>query len=333
MALIGLVVNPVAGMGGAVGLKGTDGKAAEAAERGALPHAARYAARTLALLKGTPLRFLTCGGEMGESSFTIAGAGRYEVVCRCPGRSSAHDTKEACRIFLGHGADLILFCGGDGTARDVFDAVGRRVAILGIPAGVKMYSAVFAVSPEAAAGVVLAGRAGALRDAEILDVDEEAYRSGELRTRLYGYATVPAAPDLVQQPKRVFEEGDEERAKDAIAAFIAEAMIPGVVYILGPGTTTAAIARRLGFEKTLLGVDLVLDGRLIDADADEETIKKRLRAHPDARVVVSPLGLQGFILGRGNQQISADREHNRRRDTPETGRDPGAPYRHRGTGC
>lgn len=306
MALIGLVVNPVAGMGGAVGLKGTDGKAAEAAERGAVPRAARYAARTLALLKESPLSFLTCSGEMGESSFSLAGAGRYEVAYRYAGASSAHDTREACRVFLGRKADLILFCGGDGTARDVFDAVGRRVAILGIPAGVKMYSSVFAVSPEAAAQIVLAGRLRALRDAEILDVDEEAYRSGELRTRLYGYATVPAASDLVQQPKRVFEEGDEERAKEAIAAFIAEAMIPGVVYILGPGTTTAAIAHRLGSVKTLLGIDLFLDGELIEADAGEEAIKKRLMEYPDARIVVSPIGLQGFILGRGNQQISAE---------------------------
>jgi len=199
MKTIGFLANPIAGMGGAVGLSGTDGKAAEAIRRGAIPRAPARAAETLRLLPGEDIRFLTPAGAMGADILAAAGIDRFTVLYRPASPTTAADTKAACRAFLDAGVDLILFCGGDGTARDVFDAVGRSVPILGIPAGVKMYSAVFAVNPAAAAELLLR-LAGEIpcRDSEVMDVDEEAYRSGRLAARLYGDACVPYLPERIQ---------------------------------------------------------------------------------------------------------------------------------------
>jgi predicted polyphosphate/ATP-dependent NAD kinase len=303
MPVIGFLVNPIAGLGGSVGLKGTDGKVDEARHRGAVPHARDRAAITLAPLKGIPdLSFLSCGGGMGETVLRHCGISRYRVVYTARGESTAEDTQGAVSSFVAQGVDLILFCGGDGTARDVFASAGRDVPILGIPAGVKMYSAVFAVDP-AAAAALLSGPYG-IADGDVVDVDEAAYRAGTLAIRLYGVARVPARASLTQPAKQVFEESDEERAKEEIARFMAEVMLPDTLYILGAGTTIEAIARRLGIEKTLLGVDAVFNSRVIAADADEKVLLSLTEKYPGARIVVSPIGAQGFILGRGSQQIS-----------------------------
>lgn len=304
MLCIGFLINPVAGMGGAVGLKGTDGNADEARHRGAVPRAAERAEITLRLLATDPdLFFVTCSGEMGEDALRECGITRYRVAYQCRGTSTAEDTKNAVSAFLQENVDRILFCGGDGTARDVFEAAGRAVPLLGIPAGVKMYSAVFAVDP-AAAAVLVSGSDG-FHDADVMDVDEEAYRNGVLDTHLYGIARVPARARMMQVAKQVFEEPDEERAKDEIARFLLEVMLPDSLYILGAGTTTEAIARRLGIKKTLLGVDVICNGRLVASDADEKMLLDLAARYPETRIIVSPIGAQGFILGRGNQQISA----------------------------
>jgi predicted polyphosphate/ATP-dependent NAD kinase len=306
MYRIGFVINPVAGMGGAVGLKGTDGRVAEAKALGAIPGAGNRSKITIGLLKKDPgLLFLTCSGGMGEDVLAEAGITGYRVVFTGSRESSADDTKAAVQKFLDEDVDLILFCGGDGTARDVFSVAGRTVPLLGIPAGVKMYSGVFAITPAAAAELVSRPGATSLRDAEIVDVDEEAYRSGLLDTRLYGVARVPALAGRVQVSKQVFEEADEERAKDEIARFIREVMLPDTLYILGAGTTTEAIARNLGVQKTLLGVDVVKNGTVVTQDAREKTLLDLLETEKDIRIIISPIGAQGFILGRGNQQISA----------------------------
>ena len=304
MRRIGFLINPVAGMGGPVGLKGTDGNVDEARKRGAVPHAQERAERTLQGLKNQPdLFFITCSGEMGEDTLRECGIRRYRVVYWCGKSSTAEDTKRAVSAFLQEKIDIILFCGGDGTARDVFSVAGRLVPILGIPAGVKMYSAVFAV--DAAVAAVLVSGSYGIRDAEVMDVDEEAYRNGILDTHLYGIARIPARANMTQVAKQVFEEPDEERAKDEISRFIQEVMIPDSLYILGAGTTTEAIARRLGIQKTLLGVDVIYNGSLVASDADEKTLLNLADRYPETRIIVSPIGAQGFILGRGNQQISA----------------------------
>ncbi|MDP3563986.1 MAG: ATP-NAD kinase family protein [Methanoregula sp.] len=306
MKRIGLIVNPVAGMGGSVGLKGTDGNVEEARRRGAVPHAMDRASLTLAVLSHEPdLHFITCTGPMGADLLQKTGCTDYETVYTFNGESSAGDTMEAALRIRDAGATLLLFCGGDGTARDIFSAVGRDIPILGIPAGVKMYSAVFAVDPAAAAELVREFNPVRLRDSEVMDVDEDAYRHNVLKTRLFGIARTPAAPGRVQPSKQVYEEADEERAKAAIAQFIEEILLPGTLYIIGAGTTTEALTRRFGIRKTLLGVDVIRNRRLVAADCNEETLLALADKFPDTRIILSPIGAQGFILGRGNQQISA----------------------------
>jgi predicted polyphosphate/ATP-dependent NAD kinase len=306
MTRIGFLINPIAGMGGAVGLKGTDDKVEDALIRGAEPQAKNRAKITLNFLKKSKgLIFFTPAGAMGEDALRETGIHDVQIVSHPANKTTALDTKIAVQNFIERDVDLILFCGGDGTARDIFDVVGRNVPILGIPAGVKMYSAVFAIDPSTAAKVVLMPGAPLYRDSEVMDVDEEAYRAGELKTHLYGIARVPAVAGKIQTSKQVFEESDEERAKGEIARFIHEIMIPDVLYILGAGTTTEGIARELGVNKTLLGVDAVKNGKTLAIDIDEKALWALLNETHEAKIVLSPIGAQGFILGRGNQQISA----------------------------
>jgi len=302
---IGFLINPIAGMGGAVGLKGTDGLAAAARARGAKPLAAVRARACLHLLsREAGLLFFTASGKMGEDVLLQCGL-PYTVAYIAKEESSSEDTKLACQSFLENGVDLILFCGGDGTARDVAGGAGN-LPILGIPAGVKMHSGVFAISPQAAAALALGFARGVLlaRETEIVDVDEELYRAGELQTRLYAVARTPYKPTLVQERKRIYSSSNEEEFKDQIALFASEFMRDGSAYILGAGTTTARIAELLGVEKTLLGVDVIQEGKLLQKDASERDLLAMLDREKRVKVIVSPIGAQGFILGRGSQQIS-----------------------------
>ncbi|MDG6256494.1 MAG: ATP-NAD kinase family protein [Methanomicrobiaceae archaeon] len=304
MATIAFLINPIAGMGGTVGLKGTDRLVDEARRRGAVPRAEERAVAALSTVDAKCLTFLTCGGSMGENALTRAGIASYRVVYMPGAETSAADTSAAARAFLAEGADLLLFCGGDGTARDLFDAVDATIPILGIPAGVKMYSGVFATSPSRVGEILARTSDLAFRDGEVMDVDEEAYRGGTLATRLYGYAKVPHLPSGVQGCKTVGEAADEERAKEEIARFIADVMADDILYIIGAGTTTAAITRALGIEGTLLGVDVIKNRNLVARDACERDLLRLVEAGERCRIIVSPIGAQGFVLGRGTQQIS-----------------------------
>ena len=317
--VIGLVVNPIAGMGGSVGLKGTDGGPVlqRARSLGAVPHATDRAASALAVAGrvGLPWRLLTCAGEMGEAAAVAAGLSP-EVVFRSadPGTTTSADTRAAAVALVAAGVGLLVFAGGDGTARDVVAAVGETVPVAGIPAGVKIHSACYAVNPRAAGDLVasvLRGGLGRTREAEVMDVDEDAYRDGRLETRLFGVLRVPDDGRLLQAGK--VRSRSEDGNADSLAAAVAATMEPGVLYVLGPGTTTRRIARRLGFEGTLLGVDLVRDGRLVAADVGERALLEAVDGAGAAgsggagttRVIVTPTGGQGSLFGRGNQQISA----------------------------
>lgn len=302
--IAGFLINPIAGMGGRVGLKGTDGQFEEAVRRGAVPVSQDRAIRTLTLLRGANIRFLTCSGAMGEDALIESGNKDYLVVYHSAEKSSAQDTIAACQAFLSRGISLLLFCGGDGTARDVYGSVDNRVPLLGIPAGVKMHSGVFGVNPAATAEILLRLSETSFRESEIVDIDEEEYRRGVLAPRIFGIARVPYLPGHVQDRKWVYEEASEDRAKAAIAQFITAIMRDDTVYILGAGSTTAEIAAHLGFEKTLLGIDVVMGGRVLLRDADERGLLSLLVGERRAKIIVSPIGAQGFVLGRGTQAIS-----------------------------
>jgi predicted polyphosphate/ATP-dependent NAD kinase len=305
---VGLIVNPVAGLGGRVGLKGSDGSEIQrqALELGAMPQAQARAVQALERLR--PLRgrmeLITYPGEMGEDVARACGLGPVVVGTIQPGQTTAEDTRRAAREMRDMGVELILFVGGDGTARDVYEAVGEELVVLGIPAGVKIHSAVYATHPAVAgelAALYLQGRADGIREAEVMDIDEEAFRQGSLSAQLYGFLRVPVRPGLVQSQK--VPSTGEEASVSAIAIDVVEKMEPGVLYILGPGTTVRAIAAEMGAKKTLLGVDVVLDRELVLADANEAQLLELVDRRP-AKIVVTLIGGQGFIFGRGNQQLS-----------------------------
>ncbi len=205
------------------------------------------------------------------------------------------------------GVDLILFAGGDGTARDIYAAIDGRVPVLGIPTGVKIHSGVFAINPSSAGDLaVMYLREGqaATREAEVMDIDEEAFREDRISARLYGYLTVPYEKNLVQTSKGG-SPPQEELSLEAIARDIIEEMEEDVIYVIGPGTTTRPIAESLGLPKTLLGVDVVLDGRLVASDVNEAQLLELIKGRR-AKIIVTAIGGQGFIFGRGNQQISPE---------------------------
>ena len=306
---LGLIVNPVAGMGGAVGLKGTD--TAEivrlARARGAVPLAPRRAAEALSVLAaglGDRLLVIAAPGAMGEAAARDAGLAVETTGPPAEGETAASDTEAAARTMRQSGVELILFAGGDGTARNLVAAVGEEVAVVGIPAGVKMHSAAYATNPRAAGelAVRFLDHGLPLRPAEIMDIDETAFRHGEVVAELFGYLSVPYDRTLVQGLK-VGRVNSDEAALYSLASEVTDRIEPGRLYLLGPGSTTRAIARRLGLDKTLLGVDVLCDGRLVAVDADETTLLGLLDGRK-ATVIVSPIGGQGHILGRGNQQIS-----------------------------
>ncbi|MCQ1537450.1 ATP-NAD kinase [Methanocalculus taiwanensis] len=305
--VIGLLINPIAGMGGTVGLKGTDGLAGEALARGATPKSAIRTKETLSLLKNDSLTFLTASGAMGEDAVRECGITAISVLHESGEPTTAEDSIRAAAAFKEAGADLIVFAGGDGTARDILSAVGTTVPILGIPAGVKMYSAVFATDPIAAAALIREAGSLPIRDAEVLDVDEEAYRDGRLSTRLYGIATTPYRAGYVQHAKEtVFRTGTEEEDRQEIANFMAGVLSSPRPFILGPGSTTEAIADAMDLECTLLGFDAYADGTLAIRDGDAQSLLGFLRDHQDTRLIISPIGSQGFIIGRGTQVITPE---------------------------
>lgn len=322
MRRLGLLVNPVAGMGGKVGLKGTD-RPDEARARGAVPVSEERAVRFLRALRGDWAVY-TVGGAMGESACEKADASA--VVVSTPAEpTSGADTAEAAKALTESGVDVLVFVGGDGTAADVLAGLrqvsarpaGRALEtfadlgppaeaggppVLGVPSGVKMYSAVFAETPERAAVVV--DTFDHVGVADVLDIDEEAFRRGELRVALKGSMRVPSHK-AVQAGKLAGEDDEVEQVSLADAA--AERVVEGATWILGAGTTMHAVKRALGVDGTLLGVDAVRrEGdsvRLVAQDASERDL---LALAGPLRLMVSPIGAQGFILGRGNLQVSAE---------------------------
>ena len=308
---IGFIINPIAGMGGAVGLKGTDGKAILQKARllGAKPIASARAEIFLSELKWAQdqIRLLVGAGAMGEEEAFNCGF-PCTVIGQRKVETTANDTRKMAEKMAEAKVDLLVFCGGDGTARNVLEVVDLRVPSLGVPTGVKMHSAIFAVDSKAAAQIAMRFLVGELplREAEVMDVDEEAFRAGRVSAELYGYLLAPFEPNLIQEAKMASPLTESEmRNQAAIAIFIIESMEPDVVYVVGPGTTTRTIGDLLDERKTLLGVDLFLNKTIIAKDVGEKQILEAIRGKK-AVIVVTPIGGQGFVFGRGNQQISAE---------------------------
>ena len=309
MKKLGLIVNPIAGIGGRVGLKGSDGVGTvrEALERGAVPESPNRAVDTLRVVaeSGDAIELITFPSEMGEDEARECGMSPTVVGSIAAGETTPDDTRSAALEMERAAVDLVLFAGGDGTARDIYDAVGLRVTALGIPAGVKIHSSVYAINARRAGELALSflrGDVSRTRDAEVMDIDEDAFRQGAVTAMLHGYLRVPREDRLVQNAKSG-RQASEEEALLGIAAAVADEVAEGGLYIIGPGTTTKAIMDELGLDGTLLGVDAVRDGKLVGMDLGEREVLDLVK-HAPAKIVVSVIGGQGYILGRGNQQLS-----------------------------
>jgi len=298
-------------MGGAVGLKGTDGKKIleKAITLGATPVAPARAETFLCELKTIKeeIRLIVGAGSMGEYEARNQG-----YLCRVFGEQKKgtfpEDTVEIAKRIAEERVSLLIFCGGDGTARDVLNAVDVGLPVLGVPTGVKMHSAVFAVDPKAAARVTLRflRKQLPLWEAEVMDIDEEAFRQGRVSARLHGYLLSPYEPSLIQGAKMASSITESElRNQAAIAIYVIESMKQDVVYVVSAGTTTRTIGDLLDAKKTLLGVDLFCNKKLIAKDVNEKQILEAIKDKL-AQILVTPIGGQGFIFGRGNQQISPE---------------------------
>ncbi len=308
---LGLIINPYAGLGGPLGLKGTDLDVmivrahAQALEPPAPLRAKRAIGQFAGLIGET--QFVTCSGAMGEDAARALGLAPLCLPIG-DGLTTAEDTITAAQQMAAAGIDLILFAGGDGTARNMIDALSTKVAVLGIPCGVKMHSAVFGTSPETTGRLVrrLLSQPQPIttRCAEVMDIDETAFRANRLVARLYGYLRVPEDRLFVQQGKASYFGSDDAELEGA-AFELASELQPDWAYIVGPGATAKKLLTICGLQGTLLGVDVLCNGRLIERDANSASLLEVTRQHP-AKIIVGIIGGQGHVFGRGNQQIGAD---------------------------
>jgi predicted polyphosphate/ATP-dependent NAD kinase len=311
---IGFIVNPIAGMGGAVGLKGTDGVYEKAVELGAKP---KSSARSFETIKefikmydsDKEINWFTCSDDMGENELKKVGVKNYEIIYEPKSDlSTFKDTLNACKKFLSLNVDIILFCGGDGTARDIVSVIKKKIPILGIPSGVKMHSAVFGINPQASAKMLNEYILGHLRvgESEIIDLDEKLYRKGIWKVKLFDTANGLIEPTYIQVGKAVFSEISETDVKDELTEHILDEIKENkdVLYLFGSGGTIDYIAGKIGVKNSLLGIDAVINLKTIGIDLNENEILDLLDKYSKVKVILSPIGAQGFILGRGNLQLS-----------------------------
>ena len=306
MAKIGLIVNPVAGMGGSVGLKGTDGEMyKKAVTLGATQVTSGRIKEVLSLVTRKDIDFLVAKGKMGEN-YLKEFSFNYDVVGEISAETKASDTKIIAKEMMSIGIELLIFVGGDGTARDIIDVVGMETPVIAIPSGVKMFSSVFTLSAHAAAEMINSF-GDRFIEKEVLDIDEEAFRDNRLAAKLYGYAKVPDIDHLLQgkkDPSNV--KVSTVHKKKEVAEYIVENIEKDVMYILGPGTTLKSITDRMGVEKVLLGVDAVYNNESIGKDLNEKELLKLIDKYEKVKIIVTPIGGNGFIFGRGSKQISSE---------------------------
>ena len=310
MKTIGLIVNPKAGVGGSVALKGSDGEAIyeEAIKRGASEKAHLRCEEAFSHLIDIKDEFkvYTANHRLGEDEMKKLGL-NYEVVYETETNTTAEDTKNALKEILKKDIDLIVFAGGDGTARDVYDAVGLIKPVIGIPAGTKMHSSVFGVSPKSASEVIrafLLDESYEIIESEVMDIDEEAFRNEVLNVKLYGALNVVNKGRMMQVGKSP-QSASENADLESIAQYVVDEMKDDTLYIVGSGSSIRPVMNLLGLENSLLGVDLVYNKELIKKDASENDIYEALKKYPKRKIIVTIIGGQGYIFGRGNQQFSS----------------------------
>lgn len=303
---LGLIVNPLAGIGGRVGLKGSDGieTVKKAFLLGAEINSPIRASETLLGLFPYKDEFdlYTYPNRMGEDEAKATGFSPIVLGEIDPEQTSAEDTRAAARKMMEIGVDLIVFVGGDGTARDIYEAIGDKTVVLGIPAGVKIHSSVYAINPHRASDLIKKYLRGnvPVREMEVMDIDEELFRQGLVSARLYGYLNVPYERGFNQSAKSASVGAGNIRS---IAGAVVDNMNDEDHYILGPGTTVKAIGDELKINKTLLGVDVLYRKQLMGKDLNEQQLLEMIEGKK-AKIVVTVIGGQGYLFGRGNQQIS-----------------------------
>ncbi|MEM1939412.1 MAG: ATP-NAD kinase family protein [Acidilobaceae archaeon] len=308
--IIGFLVNPIAGIGGRLGFKGSDGVYGLKALMLGAPLVAPERARVFLRYLPRGPRIITPPGKMGfewvRGSNHETNTSIVECVSEKIWPTTPLDTIRCARV-MAESVSILVFVGGDGTARDIEKGVGLRAPVLGVPSGVKVYSGVFAINPKVAATIAwkFLYEGALLTEREVLDIDEDEYRAGRLKLKLHGYLKTPVVEGLVEGSKSAFSY-DEEENLEAIAEYIVENMEDNTLYILGPGRTIEKIALKLGLKKTPLGVDAVYNRRIVGLDLDEKRLVELVKSYPKAKIIISPIGGQGFLLGRGNQQISPD---------------------------
>ena len=306
---IGLIVNPVAGMGGSVGLKGTDGTAyKKALKLGAQPVTpARTKDFFDYIRRKDKIDLFTAPGKMGEDHVRNSGISS-KVIGRTAKETSSEDTRAIAVEMLEEGIELLVFVGGDGTARDVYNAIDHKIPVVAVPSGVKVFSAVFAFSPRAAAEMLDAFIEGShFTEEEVLDIDETAFRENRLASILYGYLLVPDVRKYLQGSKECSNTSVSiVESKKKIAVYILENMDKNALYLLGPGTTLKTITDTVEVQKTLLGVDALADGRIVGSDMNEKDILSMVKQFERIIIIVTPIGGNGFIFGRGSKQFTPD---------------------------
>ncbi|WP_416305244.1 ATP-NAD kinase family protein [Neptunicella sp. SCSIO 80796] len=305
---LGLIINPWAGIGGALALKGSDGAAIrqQALQMGAIPQANNRMRQALEVIQPLckQIKIITAAGDMGADLATQMGFDVQVIYTPPHTQTEAIDSESAASTMLAESIDLLLFAGGDGTARNICNVVGERIPVLGVPAGCKIHSGVYGVTPRASGRVVeklVKGELVSLNNADVKDIDENQFRLGNVIAKQYGEMRVPAELQYVQATKMGGRESDELVLAD-IAAFLIEDM-QDELYIMGSGSTVAAVMEELGIENTLLGVDLVKHRRLLKSDLSATELLGLIEGQ-DCRLVITPIGGQGHILGRGNQQLN-----------------------------
>ena len=310
---LGLLVNPYAGIGGALALKGSDGveireKAlAMGAEKKALDKT-RLALEHIVPIKDQ-VQLYVAAGDMGETLANDMGFSYSVVYQPANTQTESQDSEATAKALLAQQVDLILFAGGDGTARNVCHVIGSSVPVLGVPAGCKIHSAVYAITPAAAGRVlkqVIQGEIVSVSDAEVMDIDEVLFRQGRVNARQFGEMQVPTELRYIQAVKMGGKESDELVLAD-IAAHIIEIIEdnPEYLFVMGSGSTVEFIMQELGIKNTLLGVDVIKNKQLIASDVTANELLAQTTSQ-NCKLVLTLIGGQGHIIGRGNQQLSTD---------------------------